>query len=339
MAAEGCQIVQHYREMAFMGFVAVLKNMGKVRRNFRLAKEALLRERPDTLVLIDYPSFNLKMAAFCRKALPDTRIIYYIPPKIWAWKSWRIHKICALSDEVLGIFPFEPDYYAERGYRCTYVGNPTVDSIRKVEAAKEVAVPQEKTANLTIALLPGSRRSEIANCLPTMLAAAQAQQSKAPATILIAGAPGIEPAFYKPFAGDVPVAFEQTYDILKQADVAIVNSGTATLEAALLKCPQVAVYHLAFPRLVALLRPPFERMVFRLPFFTLPNIILHREVICELVANDFTLANVQRELTRLLTDTAYRQQQQADYQQIADTLGQQSAPETAAKIILSTNCQ
>ena len=131
MRAEGCDILVDFREMAYMGFVAVLQNLDKINRNFRIAKQALLEEKPDVLILIDYPSFNLKMAKFCKKHLPETRIIYYIPPKIWAWKKWRIHNIAKYCNEILGIFPFEPNFYAKYGYKCHYVGNPTADCIRE----------------------------------------------------------------------------------------------------------------------------------------------------------------------------------------------------------------
>ena len=139
MRAQGCQIYVDYREMAYMGFVAVFKNLGKIKRNLQTAKQALLQEQPDVLVLIDYPSFNLKIAAFCKKHLPQTKIIYYIPPKIWAWKAWRVHQIARYCDEILGIFPFEPAFYDKYGYKCQYVGNPVADSIRswRLEARGE----------------------------------------------------------------------------------------------------------------------------------------------------------------------------------------------------------
>ena len=136
MHAAGCHLYQHMRKMAYMGFAAVLRNMGQVKQNFRITEEALLFEQPDVLILIDYPSFNLRIASFCRKHLPGTRIVYYIPPKVWAWKRRRIHQIAKLCDEVLGIFPFEPDFYARYGYRCTYVGNPTAEVIGKGERLK-----------------------------------------------------------------------------------------------------------------------------------------------------------------------------------------------------------
>ena len=133
MRAEGCKIYVDYREMAYMGIVAVLQNLGKIKRNFHIAKQALLNERPKVLILIDYPSFNLKIAKFCKEHLPQTKVVYYIPPKIWAWKKWRVHDIAKYCDEILGIFPFEPAFYAKYGYKCDYIGNPTADCIRGVK--------------------------------------------------------------------------------------------------------------------------------------------------------------------------------------------------------------
>ena len=165
MVAAGCRLYQHIRQMAFMGYAAVLRNLGQIRRNFRIAEEALLTEQPDVLILIDYPSFNLRMAAFCRKHLPDTKIYYYIPPKVWAWKKRRVHRIARLCDEVLGIFPFEPAFYARYGYQCTYVGHPTVEEIERIQKTDRFQVDLRIQ---TIALLPGSRPTEISHCLPTM---------------------------------------------------------------------------------------------------------------------------------------------------------------------------
>ena len=171
MRAEGCDIKVDYRDMAYMGFVAVLANIHKVKRNLSTARAALLQEKPDVLILIDYPSFNLRIAKFCHEQLPKTRIIYYIPPKIWAWKEWRVHKIAQYADEILGIFPFEPAFYAKHGYTCRYVGNPTSDCIRAWK--EQQAGEQGQNSKPMIALLPGSRPSEISHCLPVMLAAAR----------------------------------------------------------------------------------------------------------------------------------------------------------------------
>ena len=192
MEAAGCLLHQHIRKMAFMGFAAVLKNLGQIRRNFRIAEEALLADRPDVLILIDYPSFNLRMASFCRKHLPDTRIVYYIPPKVWAWKRRRIHAIARLCDEVLGIFPFEPDFYARYGYRCTFVGNPTAEAVQHFLSTRTEPAERRKL----IAILPGSRPSEISHCLPQMLDAARLFPEY---KRLICAAPGIDDAFYVPY--------------------------------------------------------------------------------------------------------------------------------------------
>ncbi len=331
MQEAGCRLVQHYREMAFMGFVAVLKNLGKVRRNFQIAHEALLQEKPDVLVLIDYPSFNLKIAAWCKKHLPNTKIYYYIPPKIWAWKRWRVHKIARLSDKILGIFPFEPAFYAKYGYKAEYVGNPTVDSIRHwtLDAG-------HRTKEKIIAVLPGSRKHEIEKCLPKMLEAAHKvlqalpQWGESEGAIVVTGAPGIEPAFYDRFLTNEKIVFNETYDLVSRASVAIVNSGTATLETALLDCPQVAVYHVACGRFLGLIRP----LLFQIPHFTLVNIIPNREIIKEKIAYLFTVNEVAREVERILTDGAYRQTMLDGYAEIRHILGMNPAAETAAKMIV-----
>lgn len=324
MAAAGCLIHQHIRHMAFMGFAAVLANLGQIRRNFRIAEEALLADQPDVLILIDYPSFNLKMAAFCRKHLPATKIVYYIPPKVWAWKKRRIHRIARLCDEVLGIFPFEPAFYAKYGYRCTYVGNPTAEEIGNLKSS---------ISNLqsSIAILPGSRPSEIANCLPRMLEAARRYPDY---RRIVCAAPGIEDAFYAPYLQSDETLTRDTYTTVQQARAAIVNSGTANLETALLDCPQVAVYHLALSWAIALIRWAHPLM-FSIPYFTLVNIIAGKQVIRECIANEFTVDNVTQELDRLLNDEAYTKNMRATYAHIRSLLGTHPAAVRAAQIITS----
>ncbi len=337
MQAAGCTLVQHYREMAFMGFVAVLKNLGKVRRNFHIAHEALLHEKPDVLILIDYPSFNLKIAEWCKKHLPETKIYYYIPPKVWAWKRWRVHKIAQLSDKILCIFPFEPAFYAKYGYKAEYVGNPTVDSIRdwtKNDARRDECIASSPSP--LIAILPGSRKHEIEKCLPKMLEAArkvvssERRMANGEWQIVVTGAPGIEPAFYDQFLTNEKIVFNETYELVSRAAVAIVNSGTATLETALLNCPQVAVYHIACGRLVGLIRP----FVFQIPHFTLVNLIPNKEVIKEKIAYLFTVDEVADEVQRILKDDTYRQTMLNNYAEIRKILGDNPAAETAAKAIV-----
>lgn len=327
MEAAGCRIHRHYREMAFMGFVAVLRNLGRVRRNFRIAKQTLLTEQPDILILIDYPTFNLKMADYCRRHLPQTKIVYYIPPKVWAWKRFRVHRIARLCDLVLGIFPFEPDFYKQYGYQCEYVGNPTAEEIDHFVHKQMVKGDRQKV----VVLLPGSRPSEISNCLPTMLEAARRQTDY---SIIVTAAPGIEDSLYTPYLREGEKLSRDTYEIVAHAYAAIVNSGTATLETALLGCPQVAVYHLSASRFIGWIRWA-QPLVFQIRHFTLVNILSGRETIRELVANDFTADNVQAELNRLLNDEKYTKNMLASYEHIRSLLGNQSAAETAAKRITS----
>ena len=317
--------------MAFMGFVAVLRNREQVRANFRIAREALLSEQPDALILIDYPSFNLRMAAFCRKHLPGTKIYYYIPPKVWAWKRRRIHRIARLCDEVLGIFPFEPAFYARYGYRCTYVGNPTAEEIDRLRLTEHRSAASDSAQ--TIAILPGSRVTEVRHCLPKMLEAARRFPSY---RRVVCAAPGIEDAFYAPYLQADERLTHDTYQTVQSAAAAVVNSGTATLETALLGCPQTAVYHIAGERFVGLIRWA-QPLFFSIPWFTLVNIIAGKEVIKECIANDFTTDKIAAELERLLQDEAYKKNMLAEYEHIRSELGSHPAAATAAAIITAKN--
>jgi lipid-A-disaccharide synthase len=309
--------------MAFMGWTEVLRNRKNIQANFRITREALLTEQPDTLILIDYPSFNLQIAAFCRKHLPETRIIYYIPPKVWAWKSWRVHRIARLCDEVLGIFPFEPAFYAKYGYCCTYVGNPTAEELSRV--------PRVPGSSKDLAILPGSRPAEITHCLPRMLEAARRFPDY---TITVCAAPGMGDEYYRPYLRAGEQLTRDTYAAVQAAKAAIVNSGTATLETALLGCPQVAVYYVAnswFWGCIRWMQPLF----FSIKHFTLVNIICDKQVIRELVANDFTVDKISAELERLLNDKDYTKEMLASYEHLRSLLGTEPAAVQAAQIITS----
>ena len=264
--------------------------------------------------------------------LPNTRIVYFIPPKVWAWKRRRIHRLARLCDDILAIFPFEPDFYARYGCRCTYVGNPTAEEILQrsgptVKRSYSETVLQR--SGRTLAILPGSRESEIRHCLPRMLEAARRFPDY---RLVICAAPGIDDAFYAPYLRSNETLTRETYETLRQAKAAVVNSGTATLETALLRCPQVAVYHLALSPLIALIRWA-QPLVFSLRYFTLVNIIAGKQVIRELLANDFTVANLTAELQRLLSDETYTKKMLAEYEHLASFLGTQPAAATAAEII------
>lgn len=309
-----------------MGIAAVLSHLREVQENFRIAHEVLLKDKPDALILVDYPSFNLRMAAYCRKNLPETKIYYYIPPKAWAWKRRRVHTISRLCDEVLGIFPFEPAFYAQYGYTCQYVGNPTMEAVTEWKTTHPV-VPRKPL----IAILPGSRVSEISNSLPRMVEAARCFPDYA---IAVCAAPGIDEALYTPFLQRGDILTHDTYSTVQQASAAIVTSGTATLETALLGCPQVAVYHLALSPLVGLIRRIAQPVLFTIKHFTLVNIISGKEVIKEYVANDFTVENIVAELQRILSgDSNYKNEMLTSYEHLADMLGEHPASAAAAAII------
>ncbi len=354
MAAEGCHLYRHINDLAYMGVVAVMKNMDKVRANFAVAKEKLLSDRPDVLILVDYPSFNLKMAAFARKNLPNIKIVYYIPPKIWAWKKWRKKKILELCDQVLCIFPFEPEFYGQRGRKAegrkgrkaevVFVGNPSAEECLSAEGGLSARSAVFQRSDLTaqrskvIAILPGSRRSEIANCLPKMIEAARRFPEY---EIRISQAPSIPTEFYEQVVGESTLPlYSSTPLLLQAASAAIVNSGTATLEAALIGCPQVAVYHVACKRLLRLI----WKVLFTIRHFTLPNIILDKrdekgqpvEVIRELIAHLFTVEEIEKEVRRLLTDETYRQTMLNDYDAIRHILGDKKASQEAARLIVGT---
>lgn len=353
MAAEGCCLYRHISDLAYMGVVAVLSNADKIRASFAIAKEKLLTDQPDVLILVDYPSFNLKIAQFARKNLPNIRIVYYIPPKVWAWKKWRRKTILKVCDQVLCIFPFEPAFYLDpplpslegRVHRAqvVYVGNPTAEEILTAQRSYRETVIQRSvlsgdSRSKIIAILPGSRRSEIKHCLPKMIEAARRFPDY---EIRISQAPSIPTEFYEQVVGESTLPlYSSTPLLLQAASAAIVNSGTATLEAALIGCPQVAVYHVACPHLLRLI----WKAMFTIRHFTLPNIVLDKrdeqgkpkEVIRELIAYLFTVDNIEAEVRKLLTDNDYRQTMLADYDAIQQLLGNKKASVEAARLIVKS---
>jgi lipid-A-disaccharide synthase len=279
MQAQGGFQVKHYREMAFMGFWAVIKNAKKVARNFRDCRKAMLHFCPVVLILVDYPSFNLRMARFAKEKL-NIPVYYYISPKIWAWKEHRINNIKRYVDKMFTIFPFETAFYAKHNFSVEYVGNPTVDSVCmrpcQEQTFNEFISENQLPEKPIIALLAGSRKQEIAACLPRMIKAAEHFSEY---QIVVAGAPGIDAEFYTSVSNsnNTTVLFDQTYQIVQNATVAIVNSGTATLETALIGTPQVVVYHVIFARLAYLIK----NLLIKVKFFSLVNLIAEKEVVKE----------------------------------------------------------
>lgn len=331
--AVGHAPIVHCRDMAFMGFVNVLLNINRVYRLRELAQRELLQFKPDKVILIDYPGFNLRFAKFVKQNMPSVEVIYYIAPKLWAWKEYRIKSIKRYVDRMFTIFPFETEWFGSRGYKVEYVGNPSVDS---VSAFMQEEFDEQKfradnnlDSRPIIALLAGSRRQEIRSCLPIM---AQLAPLYPDYQFVIAAAPSIEPEFYKSLMGNVSIntLYGSTYSVLRVAHAAVVNSGTATLETALFRVPQVVVYKVFAGRLAMLLKP----LLIKTPWVSLVNIIAQREVVTELLAHNFTLKNTASELDSILNNPHCRQSIIQSYDQIIQTLGFPGADARCAEKII-----
>lgn len=333
MSAQGGELIKHYREMAFMGFVNVLRNAGKVIDNMNLCKKSIVAFKPDVVILIDYPSFNLRIAEFVKKNI-HIPVYYYISPKLWAWKEFRIKSIKKYVDNMFTIFPFETEFYKKHGYEVEYVGNPSVDSIAsrpmQDESINNFCNANDIDNTPIIALLPGSRKQEIRACLPTMLEAAKNFDRY---QIVVTGAPGVSPNFYNEIADmqGVKIVFDQTYRLLSQSDAAIVNSGTATLETALIGTPQIVVYQLAMSRVAMMLKP----ILIKTKYVSLVNIIAGKEVVTELLGHHFTAENLTKELSVLLNDSKRLLAMKEDYRAISALLGKPGAAIQAAKSIFN----
>ena len=331
MAAVGGTLVKHYKELAYMGFIPVLLHLRTIFANMKRCKEDIVAWNPDVVILVDYPGFNLNIAAFVHS---KTRIpvYYYISPKIWAWKEYRIKNIKRDVDELFSILPFEVEFFEEKHqYPIHYVGNPTVDEVTAFrqthpETFTDFVGSNHLEEKPIIALLAGSRKQEIKDNLSRMLKAVAAFPDY---QVVLAGAPSISPEYYRQYIGDakVNILFGQTYRLLQQAEVALVTSGTATLEAALFQVPQVVCYYIPVGKLVSFLR----RHILKVKYISLVNLIADREVVKELVADTMTVENMQHELRRLLFDKACRQRMLDEYQYMAQRLGPAGAPRHAAR--------
>ena len=314
-----------------MGFIPVLLHLRTIFRNMELCKKDIVGWQPDVVILVDYPGFNLKIAEYVKKHT-DIPIYYYISPKIWAWKEYRIKNIKRDVDELFSILPFEVDFFKGHQYPIHYVGNPCVDAVdvfRKnhTETFGEFVSSNSLEEKPVIALLAGSRKQEIKDNLPDMLEAAKPFVGQY--QLVLAGAPGIDPAYYQQYIGaDVPVriVFGQTYRLLAQAAVALVTSGTATLETALFRVPQVVCYYMAMGKLISFLR----RHILKVKYISLVNLVANREVVRELVADGMTVENVRTELDALLNDSAYRNNMLQEYDRMIKILGPAGASHQAA---------
>jgi lipid-A-disaccharide synthase len=334
MAKVGGTRVKHYRELAYMGFVPVLLHLPTIFKNMKMCKEDIMRWKPDAVILVDYPGFNLSIAKFVKKNT-NIPVYYYISPKIWAWKEWRIKAIKRDVKEMFSILPFEVPFYEKKhNYKIHYVGNPTaeeVDNFRHVysESKDEFCQRNGLSSKPIIALLAGSRKQEIKDNLPSMLEAARHFEDY---QMVVAAAPSIAESYYKKYLGDseAKMVKTQTYELLSHATVALVTSGTATLETALLNVPQVVCYETPVPKLI---RFAFKHII-KVRFISLVNLIADKEIVQELLADRFSIRNIANELYRILPGQTSRERMLADYQLVRDRLGSEVAPDNAARIMV-----
>ena len=329
MKSQGVELVKHYRDLAFMGFVEVAANIRTVLNNIKFCKKDILNYKPDAVILVDYPGFNLRIAKFAHKE--GFKVFYYISPQIWAWKKSRVFKIKKFVDRMIVILPFEKEFYAKYDYEVDYVGHPLLDMIKNLPANHKTEF--KKLNNFDdkpiIALLPGSRKQEIKKMLPVMLSVVKRFSDY---RFIIAGTQSIGKEFYQELMQNVKVdiVFNQTHELLQNAYAALVTSGTATLETALFSVPEVVCYKGSYIS-YQIARRVIDKSVIK--FISLVNLIMDREVVKELIQNDFNSINIERELLKITEDTTYRQQIINDYKTLTEKLGGAGASKKTAEII------
>ena len=336
MSAVGGTRVKHYKELAYMGFIPVLLHLRTIFKNMDKCKKDIVQWKPDVVILVDYPGFNLKIAEFVKKHT-DIPVYYYISPKIWAWKEYRIKNIKRDVDELFSILPFEIEFFEGHQYPIHYVGNPCVDAVDAFKKNQNETLSEFVSANQLeekpiIALLAGSRKQEIKDNLPDMLEAVKPFAGEY--QFVLAGAPGIDPDYYQNYIRkDVPlkIVFGQTYRLLLQASVALVTSGTATLETGLFRVPQVVCYHTPIGKVISFLR----KHILKVKYISLVNLVAGKEVVRELVADTMTVANIHAEVDALLNDKVYRQSMLDNYDEMIRILGPAGASRQAASKMIA----
>ena len=330
MKAQGVELVKHYRTMAYMGFVEVAVNLRKILGNIAQCKKDILEYQPDVVVLVDYPGFNLRIADFAHKK--GFKVYYYISPQVWAWKRRRVQKIKKSVDKMLVILPFEEEFYKRYGVDVTFVGNPLLDELAKVGTGNRSIFLRRNSLGERreiIAMLPGSRRQEVKRTLPVMLKAASYFPDY---QFVIAGVSSLDKSLYKDIMGNSDVFFveNQTYDLLLNSSAALVTSGTATLETALLSVPEVVCYKATnFSYRLA-------KWMIKVKFISLVNLIMDREVVKELIQGDLNEDNLVKELDQLLHNGKRQRQLLEDYEELKDKLGNVGASEKAAEVIVES---
>ncbi|MBK3518510.1 lipid-A-disaccharide synthase [Carboxylicivirga marina] len=334
MKEQGGTLVRHYKDTAVMGLWDVLMNLNSIKKNFKLCEDDLLAYKPDVLVLVDYAGFNLRMAKFAHEH--NILVYYYISPKIWAWNQKRVKKIKATVDRMFTILPFETKFFEEHGVEVQYSGNPVLDAIdnrnHKDESFKDFVERNQLDGRPKVALLAGSRKGEISHNLPDMLEMVDRYPDY---QFVIAGAPSFTIDEYKPYIKEknVAVVSGQTYELLQQSRAALVTSGTATLETALLNCPQVVCYKMwggAFTDFIA------KKIIIKVPYISLVNLVLDKEAVLELFQKDFTIDKLDAELSQIIEDGERRSEMLSDYEELHKRMGGAGSSARTAKLMLDS---
>ena len=326
MEKAGGILVKHYKDLAFMGFLEVILNLRVILKNIAFCKQDIAEYRPDAILFIDYPGFNLRMAQFAKKM--GYKTFYYISPKVWAWNQNRAKKIKKIIDHMYTIFPFETDFYKKFDYHVEYVGNPLLDQIEKYENRAITTDDLKLKSAPIIALLPGSRKQEVTRILPIMLAACKKFTDH---QVVIAGAPSLSKSFYDKYITENVFYFNDiTYDLLKLSSIAIVTSGTATLETALFNVPQVVCYKGSY------LSYLIAKQLIKVKYISLVNLVMNREVVKELIQKDLTVSHLQNEILKILPNGESRSQLLGDYEELQQKLGKGGASAKVGKSMLKT---
>ncbi len=326
MKAQGGTLVKHYKDLAFMGFLEVAKNIRTILNNIRFCKHDIRKNRPDVLILVDYPGFNLRIAKFAKSL--GIKVVYYISPQLWAWKEGRVEIIKKYVDEMMVILPFEEDFYKKHGVHSYFVGHPLLDAISTLQDVNIENFKKENGLNEKeiIALLPGSRKQEVEKMLEMMLSVRPYFKEY---QFVIAGAPSLPKEFYQSYVDEnVHFVSNKTYDLLRCSKAALVTSGTATLETALLNIPEVVCY-----RGSKISYAIAKRLVKNIKYISLVNLIMDSEVVKELIQNDLNTKNLVEELKKVL-EGEKRSQVLKDYESLREKLGGKGASENAAEVIL-----
>lgn len=330
MREAGADIVRHYKDTAIMGFVNVVRKLGTIRDNIRLCCSDIREWHPDVVILVDYAGFNLRIARFAKSI--GLKVFYYISPKLWAWNTGRVKKIKKYVDRMFTIFPFETEFYRQYGYSVQYGGNPLVDAICERPFQQETFQDFIRSFGLPdkpiVALLAGSRKQELKYVLPTMLKMVSHFPDY---QFVIAGAPSMTDADYAPYlhGTDLRIIYGATYRLVSQSAAALVTSGTATLETALLRTPQVVCYNMEFPRLSHWMFKTFVKV----KYISLVNLIFGSELVKELMLEQLTEENLMHELSRLLCSERYREKMLRGYDEVILRMGESGASRRFARMM------